>query len=102
MLLGKLVSFFFVKLPIFIPCFKKNITNQGHEKPFHILRYPTVVFHTAFPSLLASYCRNGAKTVCIRFRNGAKVAGQRRESFLHKVKIISARQSLKCQYKLRF
>ena len=39
-----------------------------------------VAFHPAFLPLLASDYRNGAKTVCVRFRNGAKVVGQRRES----------------------
>ena len=48
-----------------------------------------VVFHMAFPPLLASDNGNGANTVCVRFRNGAKVVGQHRESFLHKVKFRS-------------
>ena len=47
-----------------------------------------VVFHSAFlPSLTSDY-RNGAKTVCVRFRNGAKIVAKRHESFLHKVKIV--------------
>ena len=71
----------------------KNTANQRPGKPLHILRYPPgsiqrVVFHLAFPPLLASDYRNGAKTVCVSFRNGANVIGQICESFLHKVKIV--------------
>ena len=71
----------------------KNTANQRPGKLFLILRHRTgsiqqVVFLPAFPPLLASDYRNGAKTVCVRFRNGAKVVGQRGESFLHKVKIV--------------
>ena len=72
----------------------KNCSQSEAWKAVAYLRYPTgsiqrVVVHPAFPPLLASDYRNGAKTVCVRFRNGAKVVGQRRESALHKVKIIS-------------
>ena len=76
-------SMFYDILYYFLSHALKNTANQRPRKPLRILRYPTcsiqwvvfqrVVFHLAFPPLLASDYRNGAKTVCVPFRNGAKV-----------------------------
>ena len=81
------ISFYFIFL--YLSHALKNTASLRPWNSLHILRYRTgsiqrVIFHPAFPPLLASNYQNGAKTVCARFRNGAKVVSQRRESFLYR------------------
>ena len=67
----------------FIPCLNK----YSQSEVWKAVAYFAVSTRLSRNSLESDY-RNGAKTVCVRFWNGGNVVGQRRESFLHNVKII--------------
>ena len=72
-----------------VVCFLKILSHAlkitANQRPVKDVTY-SVVFHPAFPSLLASDYRNGAKNVCIRYEMAPKflvnVVG-----FKHKIKI---------------
>ena len=91
-LLNIYTIYVYVYMYIFIPCLKAT-ASQRPEKQLHILRYPTGSIPPRFPAItcerLSKWRQNSVRTLS-KWRQSCQL------------RLISARQSLKRQYKQRF